>query len=84
MKLYLNDKMVGTFDIVDKAFITTKTIELMPGVNIIKFHSLQGCDIPWKVKDDSRDPRCLSFNIGNFHRVGLETPDEDLTKYLIK
>jgi hypothetical protein len=66
LELYLNDNLIGRDDIFDKKVIF-KEMELKPGENIIKFHSVSGCDRPTEIGLADCDLRCLSFRVTNVH-----------------
>ncbi|MDI6826392.1 MAG: hypothetical protein QMD36_04350 [Candidatus Aenigmarchaeota archaeon] len=75
LELYLNGNLISTHEIYNKKTISQE-MELEPGENVLKFHSVPSCDRPTELGLADCDLRCLSFRIGNIRA-------EDLDKYLI-
>jgi hypothetical protein len=72
LNLFLNGKLVNSY-FVDSSFknIITPAVEVDKDINILEFHSQDGCDIPAKI-ENSTDFRCLSFTIENITVLSLE------------
>jgi len=64
LELYLNNGLIGRYNIYDKRTIS-QVMELEPGRNILKFHSVTGCDRPTELGLVDCDLRCLSFRVEN-------------------
>lgn len=64
LQIYLNDKLVFKNTIKDKTLVEHQ-VSLVPGLNEIKFNSVEGCDIPTELRIRDCDLRCLSFRIDN-------------------
>jgi len=64
MEVYLNDKLIESFNVMSTWSNKIIKVKLNIGENIIRFHSLEGCDIPAKI-ENSTDERCLSFVFKN-------------------
>ena len=64
LQIYLNDKLVFE-DIIKNETWVKKQLNLTPGLNVIKFYSVEGCDTPTELGLKGCDLRCLSFKIGN-------------------
>jgi len=71
LEFYLNDNLIGRYEIYNKKAISQE-MELEPGKNIIKFHSVSGCDRPTELGLAECDLRCLSFRVGNVHIESLK------------
>jgi len=64
LQIYSNDKLVFE-DIIKNETRIKKQLNLTPGLNVIKFYSVEGCDIPTELGVRDCDLRCLSFKIYN-------------------
>lgn len=63
--VYLNNEIIGQFIALKQGeFVYSQIIELNPGRNVLKLHSVQGCDIPYFVMG-LEDFRCLSIGVGD-------------------
>jgi hypothetical protein len=60
MEVYMNDELTSIFNANTDWNNTVVQIGLNKGDNIIRFHSIEGCDVPREVENGS-DSRCLSF-----------------------
>jgi len=74
MEVYLNNELIDKFNLMantSKTF-TTQLIELSKGENIIRFHSLEGCDVPSEVNAWDNDYRCLSVCFFNVKKLDMK------------
>jgi hypothetical protein len=60
LQVFLNENFICRYNISQENENIILNINLTPGKNVIKFHSIEGCDIPSKI-ENSTDSRCLSF-----------------------
>jgi hypothetical protein len=61
--IYLNEEEIVRIKVLEKSTYNF-TLELIPGLNELKFHSLEGCDVPAEIENE-KDIRCLSFAISD-------------------
>jgi hypothetical protein len=76
MEVYLNDKLVKTYElnVNETRELTTPLLELRKGENAIRFHSVEGCDVPNAMGAWKNDFRCLSFNfVSDIKKLKLES-----------
>lgn len=60
LQIFLNNTFVSEYNITPENGNINLNLNLSQGENLIKFHSLEGCNIPKEV-ENSIDVRCLSF-----------------------
>lgn len=82
LDIYLNDDFLenSTFSepMLKKDFIT-HTVELNPGMNTLRLHSKDGCDISGSVlKEFKDDKRCMSFAFSNITILNLKELSDNL------
>jgi len=72
LDLYLNDELIDSY-LINSFFssVLTPEVKLNRDINIVKFHSKEGCDIPLKT-ENSTDLRCLSFAIKKITKLTVE------------
>lgn len=68
LQIYLNDEMVFENIIKNETWVK-KQFTLLPGLNEIKFNSIEGCDTPTELGTKDCDLRCLSFKIDSIQIV---------------
>jgi 4-amino-4-deoxy-L-arabinose transferase-like glycosyltransferase len=60
LQIYSNDNLIESFVVNTNWNNASVDLDLDEGENIIRFHSVEGCDAPSEVENSS-DNRCLSF-----------------------
>lgn len=71
LTLYQNEMLIEQYNISGGEHIITPIISLKPGENIIKFNSVEGCDVP-----DSLGlmnfSSCISIAVGNLEKIEID------------
>lgn len=71
LRIYLNGRPLYE-DIIENKMLMKKEIDLVPGLNEIRFNSVEGCEIPTEIGLVDCDLRCLSFKIGDIQIINEE------------
>jgi hypothetical protein len=71
MELYINNKLISIIQIPTNKSQTflTSSFRLNAGINILKIHSLEGCNETREVDSYSLDFRCISFLVWNLQKI---------------
>ncbi|MFH0861292.1 MAG: hypothetical protein V1921_08830, partial [Candidatus Altiarchaeota archaeon] len=71
LDLFLNGGFVGEYFVSVNGSLVWSLVNLSSGVNVLRFHSVEGCDVPLEL-GVWNDSRCLSFNVRGVGVVSLD------------
>jgi len=79
--IYLNNLPIGNYRVEEKEMIYQE-VNLIPGVNELKFYSEEGCERPTDIGLRECDLRCLSFKIDKIRIQNINNKNKKLITFI--